>query len=98
MSYLVEILLPITGDDGRGALERVRNELTEVFGGVTMHVDAPAEGIWKNEGDVDRDKIVVVEVMTEHLNREWWENYRRELEARLGQDEIVIRAAQVERL
>ncbi|MFP3547146.1 hypothetical protein SB748_27375 [Rhizobium sp. SIMBA_035] len=98
MRYLVEILLPITGDDGRLVLERVRNELTDAFGGVTMHANAPAEGLWKNEGDVDRDRIVVVEVMTDKLDRQWWEAYRRELETRLGQDEIVIRAAQVERL
>jgi len=98
MRYLVEILLPITGDDGRLVLERVRNELTDAFGDVTMHANAPAEGLWKNEGDVDRDRIVVVEVMTDKLDRQWWEAYRRELETRLGQDEIVIRAAQVERL
>ena len=98
MSYLVEILLPITGNDGRTALERVRNVLTDAFGGVTMHVNAPAEGLWINESDVDRDTIVVVEVMADELDRQWWEANRRELEARLGQDEIVIRAAQVERL
>ncbi|MGV2103960.1 hypothetical protein [Rhizobium sp. 21-4511-3d] len=98
MSYLVEILLPVTGDDGRTVLERARNELTEEFGGVTMHLNAPAEGLWENDGDVDRDRIVVVEVMTDELDRQWWAAFRRELEARLDQDEIVIRAAQVERL
>jgi hypothetical protein len=98
MSYLVEILLPVTGDDGRTVLERARNELTEAFGGVTMHLNAPAEGLWEKDGDVDRDSIVVVEVMTDELDRQWWAAFRRELEARLDQDEIVIRAAQVERL
>lgn len=98
MSYLIEILFPLAADEGRTVLERVRDELTEVFGGVTMHVNAPAEGLWKNEGDVDRDRIVVIEVMTTELNKEWWANFRSELELRLDQDEIVIRAAAVEQL
>jgi hypothetical protein len=98
MSYLVEVPLPVFVEDGRMVLERVRNELTEAFGGVTMHVNAPAEGLWENEGDIDRDRIVVVDVMMDELDRQWWKDYRRELEARLGQDEIVIRAARVERL
>ncbi|WP_350223822.1 hypothetical protein [Rhizobium sp. CNPSo 4039] len=50
MTYLVEILLPLSGDDGPAVLEKVRYELTEVFGGVTMHINSPAEGLCKNEG------------------------------------------------
>jgi len=98
MSYLVEILLPVTGDDGRTVLERVRNELTEAFGGVTMHLNAPAEGLWENDGDVDRDRIVVVDIMTDELDRQWWKAYRRELEIRIGQEEIVVCATEICRL
>ncbi len=98
MSYLVEILVPLTGDDGGMVLKRVQDELTRAFGGVTMHVNAPAEGLWKDEGDVDHDKSVVVEVMTEELSRQWWVTYKRDVKLRLGQDEIVIRAAAIERL
>lgn len=98
MSYLVEILVPLTGEDGGMVLKCVRDELTRAFGGVTMHVNAPAEGLWKNEGDVDHDRIVVVEVMTDDLDKDWWANYRGELEALLDQDEIMIRAAVIERL
>jgi len=97
MTYLLEILLPVRAD-GATVLERVREELTQAFGGVTMYLNAPAEGHWKNEGNVNRDKIVVVEVMTDDLRREWWSTYRRELELRLKQDEIVIRAVVIERL
>jgi hypothetical protein len=97
MSYLVELLVPV-GNDDYSMLERIRDELTNVFGGVTMHVNAPAEGLWKSEGDVDRDKIVVVEVMTDDLDRAWWTSYRDELESRLDQDEIVIRLSEIERL
>ncbi|MBB4274835.1 hypothetical protein [Rhizobium mongolense] len=97
MSYLVEVLLPIR-DDAGPILQGVRDKLTDTFGGVTMHVNAPAEGLWKSEGDVDRDRIVVVEVMTDELDRKWWAAYRKELELRLDQEEIVVRASEVERL
>ncbi|MBB4483421.1 hypothetical protein [Rhizobium etli] len=97
MSYLVEVLLPVCDDAGH-ILQGVRDKLTNTFGGVTMHVNAPAEGLWKSEGDVDRDRIVVVEVMTDELDRKWWAAYRKELELRLDQEEIVVRASEVERL
>jgi hypothetical protein len=98
MSYLVAILLPLSGDNGRVDLKQVRDELTELFGGVTMHINAPAEGVWENEGGVDRDNIIVIEVMTDDLDRRWWAAYREELEHRLDQEEIVIRATSIERL
>ncbi len=97
MSYLIEILLPV-GDEVGSTLARVRDELSETFGGVTMHANAPAEGLWENRGDVSRDRIVVVEVMTDAIDPGWWATYRRELEARLDQQEIVIRATEIRRL
>ncbi|ANL50287.1 MULTISPECIES: hypothetical protein [Rhizobium] len=97
MSYLVKVLLPV-GNDAGSILEPISHKLTEIFGGVTMHVNAPAEGLWKNEGDVDWDRIVVVEVMTNNLDRAWWAAFRKELELALEQEEIVIRASEVERL
>ena len=49
-------------------------------------------------GERSRDEIVVLEVMAETLDREWWRDYRGELERRFRQDEVVIRASEVERL
>lgn len=97
MSYLIEILLPV-GDDAQAILTDVREKLAEVFGGVTMHVNAPAEGLWQSGGDIDREKIVVVEVMTDDLDQDWWATYRRELEARLEQEEIIITASEIQKL
>jgi hypothetical protein len=96
-NYLIEVLLPV-GRDARATLSRVRDDLTKVFGGVTMHVNAPAEGLWESEGDVDQDSIVMVQVMTSRLDRGWWQAYRRRLEADLAQKEIVIRASEIQRL
>lgn len=101
--HLVQLLLPLRDNDGapfpREMLDGVRHHLTERFGGVTAYLRAPAAGAWKDdEGDVARDDVVSMEVMAEELDRDWWATYRRELEARFRQDEIVIRATPIERL
>jgi hypothetical protein len=98
-AYLVQILLPMTRSRrSRTNLEAVKAELAEKFGGVTMHLDAPAEGLWEDEGNLEDDRIVVTEVMADIFDRDWWAEYRAALEVRFRQDEIVVRALQIERL
>ena len=101
--HLIEILLPLY-DNGGAALPRshfqaVRTELTERFGGLTAFTRAPAEGLWKDEGEhTQRDDIVIYEVMAESVERSWWEAYRKRLEERFQQERIVIRATDTELL
>lgn len=101
--HLVEILLPLRGEDGRpfpqALYAEVRREMVERFGGLTAFTRAPAEGLWDDPGGgTARDEIVVFEVMADDLDRGWWADYRRALEERFAQDEIVVRARDVERL
>ncbi len=100
--FLVEILLPLYDNEGRafGAAEfdRVRDELAERFGGVTAFRRSPAEGLWAEGGELSRDRIVIFEVMTEALERDWWAGYRRELERRFRQEKMVVRATEFEEL
>ncbi|WP_105386537.1 hypothetical protein [Neorhizobium alkalisoli] len=98
MPYLVEILLPITKLIKSQDLEDLRLQLTDHFGGVTLRVNPPAEGLWDDGDTVERDRIVVVEVMTDELDRPWWAKYRRLLEAKFAQNEIVVRAMTMQRL
>ena len=101
--HLVQILLPVFDNDGihqpRSQFKRVSDELTDRFGGLTAFTRAPAEGQWKDtSAGTAHDEIVVFEVMTEDLDRPWWQAYRRELEARFRQEVIVIRAQEIETL
>jgi hypothetical protein len=100
---LIQLLLPLYDNRkeafGREAFERVREELAQVFGGVTAFMSGPAEGVWKEGGrSVSRDEVVTFEVMCERLDREWWSRYRAELEARFRQKLIVVRALEAEQL
>jgi hypothetical protein len=98
--HLVQILLPIHDNTQepfpREDYRRVRQELTEKFGGITVYTRAPAEGHWKPNGNqTSREDIVIFEVMASELDSSWWRNYRRDLEARFRQDVIVVRAQQI---
>lgn len=100
--HLVQLLLPLAG--GRAVFDEVMHKLTERYGGVTAYTRAPAAGRWKNplassqQASTERDDIIVVEVMVEELDKPWWARYRRSLEKRLRQKEIVVRAHRIESL
>jgi hypothetical protein len=101
--HVVEIFLPLRRNDGsqqpRERFGKVRRTLIDRFGGLTAFTRAPAEGLWESDdGDVDRDSIVIFEVMADALDRDWWQDYRAELERLFEQDEIVIRASSIDRL
>jgi hypothetical protein len=100
--HLVQLLLPLYGNEkhpfGQEAFDRVRRELTERFGGITAYRRSPAEGIRKDDGELSRDEIIIFEVMTGHLDRKWWADYRSELEQRSRQEELVIRSTETEKL
>ena len=92
---LIEIFLPLTDNKGRKLRKETyaetRRELIERFGGLTAYSRSPARGFWKEKGHTTRDEIVVFEVMTKRLERRWWRDYRRALEKRFEQEEIVVR-------
>ena len=101
--FLVQLLLPLYDNAGqrvpRERFAQLRDELTSKYGGVTAFFRSPAQGTGKEEGGaVDLDEIVMCEVMVESLDRAWWSEYRKELEQRFGQRELIARALQIERL
>jgi hypothetical protein len=101
--FLVQLLLPLYDSAGRPVAQerfaQVRDELTERFGGVTAYLRSPAQGTWvEGTGAVERDEVVMCEVMVDGLDRPWWRAYRHMLEQRFDQQELVIRATPLERL
>lgn len=101
--HLVELFLPLHDDAGarfpRDCYDAVRTELTDMFGGVTAFTRTPATGLWEDgSGDVQRDEMVLFEVMVGRLDHAWWRRYRETLAQRFRQDEVLVRATAVERL
>jgi len=98
--FVVELFLPLEKPDGSAVptqvFERIKTELTTRFGGVTAHLQSPAEGAWKPEAaDVISERIVIFEVMVEDVDTAWWREYRHELETELDQHRILARLHQV---
>ena len=99
---LVQILLPTQTRDSAAIapdeFSRVRVELTEKFGGVTAYTRSPATGLWKRDEDdaIERDQVIMVEVVVDDFDPAWWERYRRQLETRFDQEKVHARALAME--
>jgi hypothetical protein len=101
--HLIEILLPLNDSDGKRFPRRdfatVRQVLVDRFGGLTAFSRTPAEGYWQDAPRrIETDDILVIEVMADTLDLGWWRGYRQILERTFDQDEIVIRASEMQRL
>jgi hypothetical protein len=100
--YLVQLLLPVhspPSDIADGVFKALKTTLADRFGGYTAFTQSPAEGSWAPAGGAEqKDQIVVVEVMTEQLDTDWWHGLRLQLERDLKQELIIIRAQQIEML
>lgn len=82
-----------------GVVEELLRRLTERFGGATAFSRAPARGAWKDAGGrLEGDDVIAIEVMCEELDARYWRELQRELEDRLGQDEVLIRASRTAKL
>ena len=98
--YLIQILLPRTvGDEPLqdSAFGQTRAELVDAFDGVTAYLRSPAQGVWTAPGGrVERDEMVMVEVLVESFDHGWWRAYAEKLGRRFRQDKIHIRALNAE--
>ena len=101
--HLIQLLLPLHDNEGRAFpgtyFAQVREDLTERFGGVTAFIRAPAVGLWKEgPSDINRDEVVMFEVLAGELDRNWWALYREQLQSKFRQDEVLIWASSISKL
>lgn len=101
--YLIQILLPLYDNEGQpfgqDQFLLVRDELSERFGGITTYMRSPARGLWKETRDTTvHDDIVIYEVMTKELDRNWWQGYRERLTLKFRQALLIVRVSEVQLL
>lgn len=100
--YVVELFLPLARGDGSpvapGEIEGIVAGMADRFGGATAFTRAPAEGLWKAAEELERDRIVIIEVMVDKIDNTWWSGYRARLEAEFQQQEILIRSHNCDQL
>ena len=97
---LIQLLLPTTGPAGSDTvtlLTQTRRELAARFKGVTAYVRSPAKGLWTApDGHTEADDVVMVEVVSDTFDREWWRSYAKLLARRFSQETIHLRSLAVE--
>ena len=76
----------------------MRHKLADHFGGVTAFLRAPAVGLWKEAEELNRDEVVMFEVLSKSLDQEWWRSYREALEDKFRQEEILVWAISITKL
>jgi hypothetical protein len=95
MTSVVEIFLPLDTRTGRPidleVIEGIVKGLADRFGGATAYTREPAEGLWKRSMAIERDRIIIVEVLVDEIDEVWWHDYRRKLEGEFEQDKVLIR-------
>src|SRR5688572_9125072 len=78
-------------------VRRTREELIERFGGLTAYTRSPATGVWTSpDGDVEEDKVVMIEVLSGRFEKDWWRSYAETLKQRFEQETIHVRATDVD--
>lgn len=100
--WIVELFLPLERSSKPflepEVIERIVTDLANQFGGATAFTRSPAEGLWKQQFTIQKDRIIIVEVMVNEIDEAWWRRYRRSLESQFAQDEILIRVTPCRRL
>jgi hypothetical protein len=95
VTNVVEIFLPLDTRTGRAidleVIEGIVKGLADRFGGATAYTRKPAEGLWKRAMTIERDRIIMVEVLVNDVDEGWWHDYRLRLESEFEQDKVLIR-------
>lgn len=102
-SCLIQLLLPVTDNQGRRFPDRMwealKEKLVERFGGVTAFHRAPAEGVWAPSPERrTAEDVFVVEVMSETFDETWWSRLQTDLESSLAQEHVVVRVISLREL
>ncbi|MEA2879205.1 MAG: hypothetical protein QOF14_4401 [Hyphomicrobiales bacterium] len=96
---LVEILLPVNDNAGRAfeasKFAAVRNGKIRWRNG--FHPRSRTGDQRLRRQDPAR-RYVIMEVMTDRLDQDWWAAYRQNLECEFAEDEIIIRATAMTKL
>lgn len=99
---IVEVFLPLDTREGepisREVFDGIIDDLAERFGGATAFTRAPTEGFWKQGETIERDRVIIIEVIVEKLDTVWWAEFRKTLEHKFEQDEVLIRATPCRKL
>ena len=103
MMHEYELYIPLCDNAGQiispARIESVKARLRERFGGFT-HFPQESEGEWKTGGQMFRDRIVILRVLTEQDadTPKWFRNLKAELIKEFEQTDLLITVRTVEKI
>lgn len=94
--YLMQIFVPAAEPQSDGYPQQhyagLKEELADLFGGVTIYARAPVKGVWKpGDNHAETDNMIIYEVMLSHFDGAYWSALKSRLEADFRQQEILMR-------
>lgn len=97
---MIQIYLPLYDPDGKAFpqryYEKIKEELNEKFGGLTMYTRSPAEGLWKEDQQKTvKDDLLILEVIASELEQDFWRQYKHNLKKIFKQEELLINCASI---
>lgn len=87
-----ELYIPLSYNDRRPIepekLYQTKEALIDKFGGITIF--PASEGEWRYHGEVMRDVVVIIRVVTDSDEDTWFKDYKVVLLDRFQQEEVFI--------
>jgi hypothetical protein len=88
-----DIYLPTRRTDGRevneSVIQEIKHKLAQTFGGYTQMTQR-CEGVWKYDGVIFRDEIMIIRVLDSGQCNLDMAGFRKMLETTLNQERILI--------
>ncbi|MDQ8051618.1 MAG: inorganic diphosphatase [Pedobacter sp.] len=92
---LIQLFLPMFDPEGKPfpktRFDAVIQKLTGKFNGLSVYENMPVIGLWKDDSNLEKDKLIIFEVMSDVLETDFWEKYRADLQKQFKQESILVR-------
>lgn len=100
--HLVEVFLPTGYPNGdlipQSIFDLIEGELREKFDGVVVYARKSARTLSRSHARQMEESLLVIEIVTDDLDKEWWKEFRHRTQALFHHDDLLIRATITERL
>ncbi|MBO9675756.1 MAG: inorganic diphosphatase [Sphingobacteriaceae bacterium] len=93
---LIQLFLPLTKSPSSDKkLKALEQKLIENFGGLSVYAQNPVSGSWREKGQLEKDEMMVFEVMVAVFEEKFWKTLKTSLEKQFRQKEILIRVLDI---
>jgi len=93
---LIQLFLPLTNSRSADKkLKALEQKLIKNFGGLSIYAQNPVFGSWREKGQLEKDKMMVFEVIVSVLDQEFWKELKSSLKKQFRQKEILIRSLDI---